>query len=85
MLADSLLIKRMAYAFQRLPGKDVLGCNKVHGDMLEFAAHHSIKPTIETFELSAAGIEAAFDKLKAGSMRYRGVLEYVHSQLGVKQ
>lgn len=52
----------------------LVATRKVHDDMLEFAAQHSIKPTIEIFELSAAGVKAAFDKLNAGSMRYRGVL-----------
>lgn len=46
----------------------------VHNDMLEFAARHSIKPTVETFELSETGVTAALDKLKAGTMRYRAVL-----------
>jgi D-arabinose 1-dehydrogenase-like Zn-dependent alcohol dehydrogenase len=52
----------------------LVATRKAHDDMLAFAAHNSIKPKIETFELSEAGIEAAFNKLKAGSMRYRGVL-----------
>jgi D-arabinose 1-dehydrogenase-like Zn-dependent alcohol dehydrogenase len=52
----------------------LVATRKVHGDMLQFAAHHSIKPIIETFQLSEAGVKAAFDKLNAGSMRYRGVL-----------
>jgi D-arabinose 1-dehydrogenase-like Zn-dependent alcohol dehydrogenase len=52
----------------------LVATRKVHDDMLEFAAHHSIVPTIEKFELSSVGVEAAFEKLKAGGMRYRGVL-----------
>lgn len=47
---------------------------KVHRDMLEFAAYHQIKPTIEKFELTEDGVKAAIGKLEAGTMRYRGVL-----------
>jgi len=46
----------------------------VHSDMLEFAARHQIKPTIETFPLSEDGLGKAVEKLKAGSVRYRAVL-----------
>lgn len=46
----------------------------VHNDMLEFAARHKIRPTIETFQLSEEGLGKATEKLKAGSMRYRAVL-----------
>ena len=42
--------------------------------MLQFAALHNIKPQIEKFELSEAGIVEALDKLRSGKMRYRGVL-----------
>lgn len=52
----------------------LVATRKVHDDMLEFAARHSIRPIVETFELSERGVEAALDKLKAGKMRYRGVL-----------
>ncbi|EHK48564.1 hypothetical protein TRIATDRAFT_94020 [Trichoderma atroviride IMI 206040] len=52
----------------------LVATRKVHRDMLEFAALHSIKPTVETFELSDSGVAAALNKLKAGTMRYRGVL-----------
>jgi D-arabinose 1-dehydrogenase-like Zn-dependent alcohol dehydrogenase len=52
----------------------LVATRKVHDDMLEFAAHHAIEPTIEIFELSEVGIDAALNKLKAGTMRYRGVL-----------
>jgi D-arabinose 1-dehydrogenase-like Zn-dependent alcohol dehydrogenase len=52
----------------------LVATRKVHGEMLEFAAHHSIKPTIETFPLSEDGVTAAFDKLNSGSLRYRAVL-----------
>ena len=52
----------------------LVASRKVHDDMLEFAARHSIHPTIETFELNETGVKAALGKLQAGSMRYRGVL-----------
>lgn len=45
-----------------------------HTDMLEFAAQHDIKPVVETFDLSEEGVLQAFDKLRQGKMRYRGVL-----------
>lgn len=43
--------------------------------MLEFAALHKIKPVIQQFPMSVAGIEEAFKKLEAGEVRYRGVLK----------
>lgn len=45
-----------------------------HKDMLSFAELHGIRPVVETFPLSEEGIASAFDKLKSGAMRYRGVL-----------
>ncbi len=42
-------------------------------EMLEFAARHNIKPTIEVFPFSKAN--DAIAKLKAGEVRYRAVLE----------
>lgn len=45
-----------------------------HNDMLEFAAQHDIKPVVEKFDLNDDGVFQAFDKLKHGTMRYRGVL-----------
>ncbi|KAF2753524.1 GroES-like protein [Pseudovirgaria hyperparasitica] len=46
----------------------------VHQRMLEFAAHHGIKPMVEKFEMSEKGIEEAMEKLDAGKLRYRAVL-----------
>ncbi|OBT48403.1 hypothetical protein VE00_01107 [Pseudogymnoascus sp. WSF 3629] len=46
----------------------------VHNDMLKFAAHHKITPAIEKFDLSEEGIGKAVEKMKSGSIRYRGVL-----------
>ncbi len=42
--------------------------------MLEFAAKHDIKPQIEKFPLSQAGVVAAMQNLRDGKIRYRGVL-----------
>ncbi len=42
--------------------------------MLEFAGKHGIKPQIEKFPLTQAGITEAMQKLNDGQMRYRGVL-----------
>ena len=47
---------------------------QTHREMIEFAALHGIKPIIETFPLTKDGIVEALDKLRAGRMRYRGVL-----------
>lgn len=42
--------------------------------MLKFAAHHKVTPAIEKFELTEEGIGKAVEKMKSGSIRYRGVL-----------
>ena len=42
--------------------------------MLAFAARHGIKPEIDKFVMDRKGIEKAFEELKEGKMRYRGVL-----------
>ncbi|KAK1574782.1 NADP-dependent alcohol dehydrogenase [Colletotrichum navitas] len=56
----------------------VIGCNVAPPAslraMLEFAAKHDIKPQIEKFPLTQAGITSAMVKLRNGKMRYRGVL-----------
>lgn len=52
----------------------LVATRKVHDDMLQFAAHHTILPKIETFELNEKGVQAALGKLRDGKMRYRGVL-----------
>ncbi|CAK5277613.1 unnamed protein product [Mycena citricolor] len=46
----------------------------VHRRMLDFAARHQIQPIIEVFPMTKAGVQAGMDKLRAGKMRYRGVL-----------
>lgn len=47
---------------------------QVHREMIEFAALHEIKPIIEKFPLTLEGATEAMDRLRAGKMRYRGVL-----------
>jgi D-arabinose 1-dehydrogenase-like Zn-dependent alcohol dehydrogenase len=42
--------------------------------MLDFAVRHKIKPLIERFPLTKAGVEEGMAKLREGKMRYRGVL-----------
>ena len=46
----------------------------IHDQMLEFAAQHQIKPTIEKFEFSEKGFAEALGRLNEGKLRYRGVL-----------
>lgn len=46
--------------------------------MLTFAAHHQIKPMIEEFPMTEAGITEAMKKLADGKMRYRGVVVAEH-------
>ena len=43
-------------------------------DMLAFAARHGIKPIVEKFSFSMAGLDEATKKLEAGKLRYRAVL-----------
>lgn len=43
-------------------------------EMIEFAGLHGIKLIIEEFPMTVEGITEAMEKLKAGKMRYRGVL-----------
>lgn len=47
---------------------------QVYREMIDFTALHNIKPIIETFAMTAHGITEAMDRLRAGKMRYRGVL-----------
>ena len=42
--------------------------------MLDFAARRGVKPVVQTFPMTEAGIEEAFKALQEGKMRYRGVL-----------
>lgn len=52
----------------------LVAARDVQNDMLAFAALHQIRPVIEKFPLTAAGIEEAMTKLDRGEMRYRAVL-----------
>ncbi|KAH8646720.1 NADP-dependent alcohol dehydrogenase [Xylariales sp. PMI_506] len=45
-----------------------------HRAMLTFAAKHRVKPKIEKFPMTQDGITEALQRLKDGSVRYRGVL-----------
>ena len=45
-----------------------------HIKMLRFSAFHDIKPIVQTFPLTAEGLEDAMDKLRRGQVRYRAVL-----------
>ncbi|THU85471.1 GroES-like protein [Dendrothele bispora CBS 962.96] len=42
--------------------------------MLEFTARNEIHVMSEKFPMTLEGVNAAFDKLKSGKMRYRGIL-----------
>ncbi|KAJ7449048.1 putative NADP-dependent alcohol dehydrogenase C 2 [Mycena galericulata] len=42
--------------------------------MLDFAAFHNIKPVIECFPMTKAGVEEGMAKLREGRMRYKAVL-----------
>lgn len=63
-----------------LPGHRLISSTEAskrnHVDMLEFAARHRIKPWVEIFPMTEAGMHEAFDRLENGRMRYRGVLEW---------
>ncbi|PSK58674.1 NADP-dependent alcohol dehydrogenase-like protein 2 [Elsinoe australis] len=52
----------------------VVAPRHVHQRMLLFAARHNIKPIIQKFEMSEAGITDAMKKLDEGNVRYRAVL-----------
>lgn len=53
---------------------NLVASRATHAEMLSFAAAHNIKPVIEEFELSEAGVADAISKLKSGKLRYRAVL-----------
>jgi alcohol dehydrogenase (NADP+) len=61
-----------------LPGHKLIASTEAshrnHFEMLAFAARHKIEPVIEEFPMTLDGAAAAFEKLEAGNMRYRGVL-----------
>ncbi len=43
-------------------------------EALQFAARHQIRPWIEEFPMSLAGLQQAFARLGNGSIRFRAVL-----------
>lgn len=43
-------------------------------EMLQFAAHHHVKPIVMTFSVSHKAIEKAMTTLGEGKMRYRAIL-----------
>ncbi|KAL1748596.1 chaperonin 10-like protein [Schizophyllum fasciatum] len=47
---------------------------QVYPKMLGLAAHHGIKPVIEQFPMTEAGIAQAMERVEQGKMRYRAVL-----------
>ncbi|KAF3059491.1 alcohol dehydrogenase [Daldinia childiae] len=47
----------------------------IHQRMLEFAALHNIKPVVQTFPMTEAGIKDAMDKLEQGKVHFRAVLK----------
>lgn len=53
----------------------VVAPRQIHRDMLTFAALHGIKPVIQQFPLSEAGIADAMDKLEKGEVHFRAVLK----------
>jgi D-arabinose 1-dehydrogenase-like Zn-dependent alcohol dehydrogenase len=55
-------------------GTSLVATRQVHVDMLDFAARNEIKPTVETFDMTADGFAKALEKLTTGKMKYRGVL-----------
>ena len=60
-------------------GYQVIGSAGAHSqsmkEMLRFAAKHNVRPTIEKYPMTKEGVEEAMSKLRAGTVRYRGVLE----------
>lgn len=52
----------------------IVSARQVHRDMLEFAAHHDIKPVKMTFPMTLEGVKDSMKILEEGKMRYRGVL-----------
>lgn len=47
----------------------------VHRKMLEFAAHHGVRPQIESFEMTEDGIMKAIERLESGELHFRAVLK----------
>lgn len=65
-------------AFSLIPGQKSIsgspsGSPLAIARMLEFCARHGIEPMVETFPMSQ--VNEAMERLRAGRMRYRGVLK----------
>jgi len=73
--SEPLAIPYMSFI---LPGHKLIASTEAsrrnHIDMLLFVEKNKIVPRIEEFPMSKEGLAAAFEKLEAGKMRYRGVL-----------
>ncbi|CAK5268344.1 unnamed protein product [Mycena citricolor] len=52
----------------------VVSGRAVHEAMLEFAARNDVRPVVECFPMTRAGVEEGMTRLRDGKMRYRGVL-----------
>ena len=52
----------------------IVSSRQVHREMLEFAAHHQIKPVNMTLPMTLEGVTQSLKTLEDGKMRYRGVL-----------
>jgi D-arabinose 1-dehydrogenase-like Zn-dependent alcohol dehydrogenase len=52
----------------------LVATRSVHREMLAFAALHQIKPVVETFPMTEAGIKEALEKLESGKIHFRAVL-----------
>ena len=42
--------------------------------MLDFAARHDVRPMVDGFPLTLEGVNAAFDAMAKGKLRFRAVL-----------
>lgn len=74
---DSIEVPYMDFV---LPGHHLIASTECSREnwkrMLEFVVEKRITPWYEEFEISAEGIERAFERLESGEMRYRGVLSW---------
>ncbi|KAF2707862.1 GroES-like protein [Pleomassaria siparia CBS 279.74] len=72
---DDLVIPYMALIASGISIQgSLVAARAIHRQMLAFAAHHQIKPMNVEYPMTEEGITEAFDTLRAGNMRYRGVL-----------
>ncbi|KAI1762971.1 GroES-like protein [Hypoxylon sp. FL1150] len=53
----------------------IVASRYVQKRMLDFAALHQIKPVLEIFPMTEAGIQEAMDKLEKGQIHFRAVLK----------